>query len=209
MLIINKMKKIIILDYGAGNVKSVYNISRYIGNEVLISNTIKDIQSSSHIILPGVGSFKSSINKIKEKLPIDEIIHEIKNKQKPILGICVGMQILADIGYEFEMCEGLGLIPGKVEKLFTNNLPLPHIGWNNVEIKKKNPLFLDLDQENSFYFVHSYSFVPKDKKNIIGSTDYENVFVSAIQHENIFGVQFHPEKSQKSGIKLLKNFFKI
>ena len=204
------MKKILlILDYGSGNVKSVLNICKYLDDSSLISNNKKDIKNSSHIILPGVGSFKASMDKIKKNLPIEEIMNEIINKQKPILGICVGMQLLANIGYEFGKYSGLSLIDGSVKKLETNKYPLPHIGWNNVDVKKNNILFKNLEENNSFYFVHSFAFIAKNNANVIGSSVYENKFVSAIQKENIFGVQFHPEKSQKCGIQLLKNFINI
>lgn len=204
------MKKLVlILDYGSGNVKSVLNICKYLDDNSLISNNIEDIKNSSHIILPGVGSFKASMDKIKKNIPIEEIMNEIINKKKPILGICVGMQVLANIGYEFEEYSGLGLIDGSVKKLETNKYPLPHIGWNNVDVKKNNILFKKLEENNSFYFVHSFAFIAKNSANVIGSSVYEKKFVSAIQKENIFGVQFHPEKSQKCGIQLLKNFINI
>ena len=202
-------KQLLILDYGSGNVKSVLNICKYLDDSSLISNNKKDIKNSSHIILPGVGSFKASMDKIKKNLPIEEIMNEIINKQKPILGICVGMQLLANIGYEFGKYSGLSLIDGSVKKLETNKYPLPHIGWNNVDVKKNNILFKNLEENNSFYFVHSFAFIAKNNANVIGSSVYENKFVSAIQKENIFGVQFHPEKSQKCGIQLLKNFINI
>lgn len=202
-------RQILILDYGSGNVKSVFNICKYIENNTLISNSIEDIKKCSHIILPGVGSFKTSMDKIKKNLPIDEITNQIINKQKPILGICVGMQVLADKGYEFGEYTGLGLISGLVKKLETNEYPLPNIGWNNIIVERENILFKKIDQNNSFYFVHSFAFNANHKDNIIASSFYAKKFVCAVQKENIFGVQFHPEKSQKSGIQLLKNFIKI
>jgi len=202
-------RQIIILDYGSGNVKSVLNICKYIKDNSKISNNIEDIKNSSHIILPGVGSFKASMDKIKKYLPIEEILNEIINKHKPILGICVGMQVFANQGYEFGECSGLSLIDGSVKKLETNKYPLPNIGWNNIDVKKDNLLFKKLEENNSFYFVHSFAFIPNNIDNVIASSIYENKFVCAIQKNNIFGVQFHPEKSQKSGIQLLKNFINI
>ena len=202
-------RQILILDYGSGNVKSVFNISKYIENKTLVSNDIDDIKKCSHIILPGVGSFKTSMDKIKKNLPLEEITHQIINKQKPILGICVGMQVLATTGYEFGKYSGLGLVDGTVNKLETKNYPLPNIGWNNVVIEKENILFKNLDRNNSFYFVHSFAFNAKYKDDIIATSVYEKKFICAIQKDNIYGVQFHPEKSQKSGIQLLKNFINI
>ena len=202
-------KQVLILDYGSGNVKSVFNICKYIEEDTLISNNIEDIKKCSHIILPGVGSYKASMNKIKKKLPLEEIMNQIINKKKPILGICVGMQVFANVGYEFEKCNGLGLIDGSVKKLETNKYPLPNIGWSNIKVERDNILFKRLEEDNSFYFVHSFAFIPKNDDKIIASSFYEKKFVCAIQKENIFGVQFHPEKSQKSGIQLLKNFINI
>ena len=202
-------KNILILDYGSGNVKSVFNICKFIHNNTIVSNDVEDIKKSSHIILPGVGSFKNSMERIKKNLPLEEIYNKIVINEKPFLGICVGMQVLADKGYEFGECQGLGLIKGSVKKLKTNKYPLPNIGWNNITIEKDNYLFKHLDNNNSFYFVHSFIFDPKNEQNIIASSIYENKFVCAIQNKNIFGVQFHPEKSQKSGIQLLKNFINI
>lgn len=202
-------KQVLILDYGSGNVKSVFNICKYVEEDTLISNNIEDIKKCSHIILPGVGSYKAAMNKIKKNLPLEEIMNQIINKKKPILGICVGMQVFANVGYEFEKCNGLGLIDGSVKKLETNKYPLPNIGWNNIKVERDNILFKRLEQDNSFYFVHSFAFIPKNDDKIIATSFYEKKFVCAIQKENIFGVQFHPEKSQKSGIQLLKNFINI
>ena len=202
-------RQILILDYGSGNVKSVLNISKYIEDNTIISNDIENIKNCSHIILPGVGSFKSSMDKIKKNLPLEEIMNQIINKQKPILGICVGMQVLSNMGYEFGECSGLGLIDGLVKKLETDKYPLPNVGWNNIVVEKDSVLFKKLENDNSFYFVHSFAFIPKNEDNIIASSIYEKKFTCAIQKKNIFGVQFHPEKSQKSGIQLLKNFIAI
>ena len=202
-------KQVLILDYGSGNVKSVFNICKYVEKDTLISNNIEDIKNCSHIILPGVGSYKASMNKIKKNLRLEEIMNQIINKKKAILGICVGMQVFANVGHEFEKCNGLGLIDGSVKKLETNKYPLPNIGWNNIKVERDNILFKRLEEDNSFYFVHSFAFIPKNDDNIIASSFYEKKFVCAIQKGNIFGVQFHPEKSQKSGIQLLKNFINI
>ena len=201
--------KIIILDYGAGNVKSVFNICKYIEDKTIVSNDAKDLKECSHIILPGVGSFKTSIDKIKKNLPIDEILSQILHQKKPLLGICVGMQVLASKGYEFGENLGLNLIQGTVTKLETSKYPLPNIGWHKIYIERENNLFKKIDKDNSFYFVHSFAFNVENNDNNIASSVYENKFVCAVQKENIFGVQFHPEKSQKSGIQLFKNFFNI
>ena len=202
-----KKQSVCILDYGSGNVGSVYNLLNRLNYDTKISNESSDIRNSSHLILPGVGAFGDSIEKIKTQIPIDLLQDEVCNKKKPFLGICVGMQVLAEKGYEFGENNGLGWIEGTVKKL--NAKILPHIGWNNVEIKKKSPIFLNLDNFKDFYFVNSYAFVANDKNLVISETNYDVKFCSAIQKDNIFGVQFHPEKSHKVGELIIHNFLKI
>lgn len=202
-------KKICILDYGSGNVQSVYNMFLTIVKEVVVSNKAEDIASATHIILPGVGAFNSAMDKIKSKIPLDILENEIIKNKKFFLGICIGMQILADKGYEFGEHDGLGWIPGKVEKMKVDNLPLPHIGWNNIEILKNKPLLEGLDNNKDFYFVHSYEFKEKNFDNVVARTEYGTKFNSIISKDNIYGVQFHPEKSQRTGKLLLKNFIEL
>ena len=202
-----KNQKVCVLDYGSGNVASVYNLLSRLNYNVKISNSSSDIKNSSHLILPGVGAFGASIEKIRTKIEIGLLEDEVKNKKKPFLGICIGMQVLADKGFEFGEHDGLGWIEGTVKKLKAK--VLPHIGWNNIQIKRQTPIFLDLKNMDDFYFVNSYAFNVKDKNLIISETNYENTFCSAVQKDNIFGVQFHPEKSHQSGIQLLENFSKI
>ena len=202
-----KNQKVCVLDYGSGNVASVYNLLYRLNYDVKISNSSSDIKNSSHLILPGVGAFGASIEKIKNNIQIDLLENEVKNKKKPFLGICIGMQILADKGFEFGEHDGLGWIEGTVRKLKAK--VLPHIGWNNIQIKKQTPIFLNLKNVDDFYFVNSYAFNVKDKNLIISETNYETTFCSAVQKENIFGVQFHPEKSQKTGQQLIHNFLKL
>tara|TARA_B100000686_G_C16709797_1_gene928419 strand:- start:584 stop:1195 length:612 start_codon:yes stop_codon:yes gene_type:complete len=202
-----KNQKVCVLDYGSGNVASVYNLLSRLNYNVKISNSSSDIKNSSHLILPGVGAFGASIEKIRTKIEIGLLEDEVKNKKKPFLGICIGMQVLADKGFEFGEHDGLGWIEGTVKKLKAK--VLPHIGWNNIQIKRQTPIFLDLKNMDDFYFVNSYAFNVKDKNLIISETNYENTFCSAVQKDNIFGVQFHPEKSQKTGQQLIHNFLKL
>ena len=202
-----KNQKVCVLDYGSGNVASVYNLLNRLSYDVKISNSSSDIKNSSHLILPGVGAFGASIEKIRTKIEIGLLEDEVKNKKKPFLGICIGMQILADKGFEFGEHDGLGWIEGTVKKLKAK--VLPHIGWNNIKIKRQTPIFLNLKNMDDFYFVNSYAFNVKDKNLIISETNYENTFCSAVQKDNIFGVQFHPEKSQKTGQQLIHNFLKL
>ena len=201
------MIKVCILDYGSGNVSSVYNLVNYLNFKCKISNNIEVLKKSTHIILPGVGAFGASMRKIKQKIPLKELEEEVLIKKKPFLGICVGMQLLADESEEFGKQKGLGWIKGSVKKIKSNKLP--HIGWNNVVIKKKDQIFDDLISLNDFYFVNSFFFDLKDKKLAIGETKYSHNFCSVLKKKNIIGVQFHPEKSQKSGQILIKNFLKM
>jgi glutamine amidotransferase len=202
------LKKICILDYGSGNVRSVYNLVSFLGFDVIVSNEIAEIESATHIILPGVGSFGAAMKKIRSQIPMAVMEIEVIQKKKPFLGICVGMQVLVEKGYEHGEYEGLGWIIGSVEKLEVKDVPLPHIGWNDVIVKKNSVLFNELNAINDFYFVHSYA-VKTDESYITTETNYENNFCSSLQKENIFGVQFHPEKSQKAGQQLIKNFLNI
>ncbi len=189
---------------------SVFNLIEYLKIPCKISCEENDIKNSSHLILPGVGSFASSMDKIKKKLPIEILEKEVLINKKLFLGICVGMQVLADYGYEFKKYSGLGWVKGSVEKLNTITMPLPHIGWNNIKMNKKIKFFDKLENINDFYFVHSYVFKPQNKDNIISITNYDNIeFCSSLNQENIFGVQFHPEKSQKAGQQLIKNFLSL
>jgi imidazole glycerol-phosphate synthase subunit HisH len=196
------------LDYRSGNVKSVYNLVSYLGYDVIVSNEKAVIESATHIILPGVGSFGAAMEKITTQIPLKVLEYEVFNNKKLFLGICVGMQVLVEKGYEHGEHHGLGWIPGTVEKLPVENLPLPHIGWNDIIIKKDSDLFTDLDDIKDFYFVHSYA-IKTDDCYIFTETNYENNFCSSIKKENIYGVQFHPEKSQKAGQKLIQNFLTI
>ena len=201
------MTKICILDYGSGNVGSVNNLIKYLNYECIVSNDIKEIENSSHIILPGVGAFGAAMQKIKKNIPIDTLKNEILIKKKPFLGICVGMQVLADKGEEFGEHDGLGWIKGKVIKL--NSRILPHIGWNDIIIKNNSAIFNGLDKHRDFYFVNSFHFDVQEKNLIIAETEYDQNFCSAVQKGNIIGVQFHPEKSQKTGQILIKNFLNL
>lgn len=198
-----------ILDYGSGNVRSVYNLVSQLTQNVVISNDEKDIKRASHIILPGVGAFSASMEKIHARIPLQVLEKEVFVKKKPFLGICVGMQVLADYGYEFGKCKGLGWVSGIVKKIETEELPLPHVGWNEIHITKQNELTKRFTGKPDFYFVHSYIFHPNNSNEIVATTTYGETFCSILGKENIFGVQFHPEKSQTAGKILLENFLKL
>tara|TARA_B100001123_G_C15325560_1_gene1029416 strand:+ start:1396 stop:2031 length:636 start_codon:yes stop_codon:yes gene_type:complete len=206
-------KNVVIVDYGLGNIVSAQQSfikvvkDNNISAEVKISNQIEDINNASHIVLPGQGAFESCINGLKKISGMIGALEEnvLKNK-KLFLGICVGMQLLADVSYENGKHKGLGWIKGSIKKLEAKNLKLPHMGWNNVEVIN-NSFDLKFAQENKdFYFVHSFCFVSENEKNIIASSHYGKNFTSIVGQENIYGVQFHPEKSSEQGLQLIKNF---
>lgn len=203
------LKNICILDYGSGNTRSVFNMVSSLEKNTKISNEPSDIENATHLILPGVGAFGASMQKVREKIPIALLEDEVLAKGKPFLGICVGMQLLADVGYEFGEEKGLGWIKGSVRKIEAGSLPLPHVGWNNVACKASAPVAKDFAEDIDFYFVHSYVFVPEDAGVILGTTRYGENFCSMLGSGNIFGVQFHPEKSQRAGIQLFTNFLEI
>ena len=213
---------VLIVDYGSGNIKSVYNsVKKTLNNynmpiEVKVSNNLLEIKNAYKIILPGVGSFNQCMDRINKT---DDLVgtlnDEIITKKKPFLGICVGMQILADYGYENKKTKGLSWINGEVKSLknFTNhlqNLKIPHMGWNNLSVNSKTiNLLHDITDKDQFYFVHSYFFDIKNKKNIICNTKYGIDIPAIINNDNIFGFQFHPEKSGSSGLKILYNWLKL
>ena len=204
-----------IVDYGTGNLNSVSKALEVAAEQISkkinikISNKPKDILDSDRIILPGQGSYRQCALGVKNIPGLWDSLNEfVLIKKKPIFGLCVGMQLFSEQGYEEHVTEGFGWIKGSVKKIEINNkdLKLPHMGWNEVNVLKKNDLFLDIKNLSHFYFVHSFAFKAKDEKDIICTTDYEKPVVAGVLKENIFGTQFHPEKSQSNGIKLLSNF---
>ena len=209
------MKKITIVDYGSGNVlsaqKSFIKIAKdnNIEADVLISKKLNDIKNSTHIVLPGQGAFSTCMNGLKKTDGlIDELSEFALIKKKPFLGICVGMQMLAKKSEEKGDHEGLGWIDGQIKLLPGDNLKLPHMGWNLVipTNSKYNNL---ISTKNDYYFVHSYDFECADKDNILAETKYGTNFASIVGKENIYGVQFHPEKSSSQGLNLLKEFIGV
>ena len=204
-----------IVDYGTGNLNSVSKALEVAAAQtntkinIKISNKPKDILDSDRIILPGQGSYRQCALGVKNIPGLWDSLNEfVLVKKKPIFGICVGMQLFSEQGYEEQATEGFGWIKGSVKKIKINNkdLKLPHMGWNEVNIIKKNDLFVDIKNLSHFYFVHSFAFEVKDEKAVICTTHYEKPVVAALLKENIFGTQFHPEKSQNNGITLLANF---
>jgi len=194
-----------------GNIDSIFKAVEICGGKPTISRNKSDFENSTHAILPGVGSFSAAMKNIK-KYEIDLILKEqVIEQNKPLLGICLGMQIMATFGHEGGTTNGLNLIEGEVKILQSNDCSsrIPHIGWNEVIFKESHPLFNEIKSATDFYFVHSYHFICKNKNNSLAFTPYCGGFSSVINKENIYGVQFHPEKSQKSGLQLLKNFLNL
>ncbi|MCB2182806.1 MAG: imidazole glycerol phosphate synthase subunit HisH [Desulfobulbaceae bacterium] len=204
------MKKVAIIDYDMGNVDSVYRAVEECGGVPRITRDAAEIKNADCVILPGVGAYKDGMSNLRE-YHLDEIVGErVLVKKIPFLGICLGMQLIADKGYEFGETEGLGWISGEIIKLDPGDSlsRIPHVGWNEVHYNQ-SPLFDDIPQGKDFYFVHSFHFQPARQHFVLATTPYCGEFVSAVNRENIFGVQFHPEKSQRIGFKVLKNFLAL
>ncbi len=207
--------KVIIVDYKSGNISSVINSFNEVAKDkvnIEVTADLKKIKSSDKVVLPGQGSFKSCVDALNKINGLIDTLSEfaITNK-KPLLGICVGLQMFADIGYEETETKGLGWISGKVSKIDNQNgrYKLPHIGWNQIRIVKESKIFQNIEHDTHMYFVHSYEFIPKDKKVISATTDYSSNIVCSVEKENIFGTQFHPEKSDKMGLKIIDNFINL
>lgn len=204
------MKRMIaIIDYGMGNLKSVQNAFTAVGYKTVITDDLNQIKKASALVLPGVGAFRDAIKSLKDKKIDKELIKAIR-RGKPFLGICLGMQLLQTFSEEGGFFEGLNIISGKVKKL-PSSVKCPHLGWNKIKFTHNsnhniNPIFRDVPDESYFYFVHSYYCEVDNQKIIYSTTDYGLVFTSSIWKDNLFGVQFHPEKSSTLGLKILKNF---
>ena len=206
---------IVIIDYGAGNIKSVKNAVEKILEEknlpnssVIISSKKSDIENSTHLILPGVGAFGDCVQGLEKNELISEIKKQALTNKKPFLGVCVGMQVMADFGYEDGKYEGLGLISGEVKKIDSQNnlLKIPHMGWNNIEILQNNHKILqNISSDEHFYFANSYHFIAKNKDELVAEVFYGQKITAIIAKENILGIQFHPEKSGEVGLEILQN----
>ncbi len=197
--------KVIIIDYGMGNVASARKAFQKVGARAVVSRANKDIDSATHLVLPGVGAFGDGMDRIRKLGLVEILTRKVVTEKIPFLGICLGMQLLAETGYEFGEHPGLGWIRGDVIKFKSPKLRLPHVGWNEIKTKKNAVLFKNIPDKN-FYFVHSYYMKPKDKNIITATCAYGDMFAASLQYKNIFATQFHPEKSQASGLKLLENF---
>ena len=204
-----------IVDYNSGNISSVINSFKEVAKDkvnINVTSNLNKIISSDKLVLPGQGSFKSCVDALNKIDGLRDTLDEFTiNNKKPLLGICVGLQMFADIGYEENETKGLGWISGKVSKIDNQNgkYKLPHIGWNQINIIKDSKIFRGIENNSHMYFVHSYEFIPKDTNVISATTDYSSNIVCSVDKENIFGTQFHPEKSDKLGLKIIDNFLKF
>jgi len=198
---------IVIIDYGMGNVSSVQKALNFLKMKNVITNNHEVIKNATTIILPGVGSFSQGMQNLRELGLVDILTNQVVKKQIPFLGICLGMQLIMERGNEPKECLGLGWIKGDVLKFKLTNFNVPHMGWNNIEIKKE-PYFNKCKLKD-FYFIHSYHVVPEKNEDIAATVNYGFEVVASIQKDNIFATQFHPEKSQEAGLSILKTFFEI
>lgn len=202
---------VLIVDYGMSNLGSIRRSLEECGADVFTSADPRDIRHASRIVLPGVGVFAEGMANLHQMGWIDPLRRAAGEEGIPLLGICLGMQLLAGWGFEGGETAGLGLVPGKVVRLEsdTPSTRIPHVGWNEVYPVASMPLLAGIPDGSDFYFVHSYHFVPADAGHVLATTPYCNGFVSAVVSGNVFGVQFHPEKSGRPGFQLLRNFLKI
>ncbi|NQU29998.1 MAG: imidazole glycerol phosphate synthase subunit HisH [Anaerolineae bacterium] len=196
---------IAIIDYGAGNLHSVQKAIEFVGGKALITNDAEKILAASKAILPGVGAFKNGMDGLK-KNNLVPVIKEFADSGKPLLGICLGMQLLFEEGHEHGVHEGLSLLPGLVLEFESDTLKIPQIGWNTLQLLKDSPLISEIPDESYVYFNHGYYCQPEIAAHSLASTEYEVEFTSVVNLKNIYGVQFHPEKSQKIGLQILRNF---
>ena len=207
--------KVTIVDYSSGNISSVINSFKEVAQNkatIEVTSDLNKIKSSDKNVLPGQGSFKSCVDALNKISGLNDALNEfVLVNKKPLLGICVGLQMFADVGYEETETIGLGWISGKVSKIDNQNgkFKLPHIGWNQINILKDSKIFKQVENNSHMYFVHSYEFMPTDNNVISATTDYSTKIVCSVEKENIFGTQFHPEKSDKTGLKIINNFINL
>jgi glutamine amidotransferase len=202
------MKSLAIVDYGMANLRSVQKAFEHVGTRADIISKPEQIESADKIVLPGVGAFCDAVKTLRDQNLAGPIVRHIE-RGRPFLGICLGLQMLFDVGYEDGVHEGLGVLRGKCVRFDVDDtlgLKVPHMGWNQLDVKRQSPILLGLPQNASVYFVHGYHVVPEDSNVIATTTDYGRPFVSSVWRENVMATQFHPEKSQKVGLQILSNF---
>lgn len=200
-------KQLIIIDYGVGNFRSVQKAFEKVGANAIISDQIDDINRADALVLPGVGAFGESIDNVRQR-GLEAPILAAAQAGKPFFGICVGMQLLFERSNEMGDHQGLGLLPGRVTR-FSEDLTVPHMGWNQIETAYNHKLMHNINHGDFAYFAHSYNCIPQDPSHILTQTEYGGHFISAVAKDNIFGIQFHPEKSQRVGLQVLQNFAEL
>ncbi|MBR5596660.1 MAG: imidazole glycerol phosphate synthase subunit HisH [Lachnospiraceae bacterium] len=198
-----------IIDYDAGNIKSVQKAIEYLGEEVIITRNPEEILQASRVILPGVGAFGDAMEKL-HKYHLVEVIKEVVNKGIPFLGICLGLQLLFEKSDETPGVEGLGILEGEIKRIPDyDELKIPHIGWNSLKYPNKGKLYEGIAEDSYVYFVHSYYLEAKNQDIVVATTDYGTCIHASVEHDNVFACQFHPEKSSTVGLKILENFLKV
>jgi len=198
------MPTVAIIDYGVGNLRSVEKAFAATGHRATVTGNVEELRHASRLVLPGVGAFGACMSALREHGLI-ELVRERATQGTPLLGVCVGMQLLFEESDEFGKSKGLGLLKGRVRK-FSEDLVVPHVGWNQIHRRQSHPLFSDVADNSFFYFVHSFFCEPENSNTVIGETEYGTRYASVVAEGNICGVQFHPEKSQAVGLQMLANF---
>jgi imidazole glycerol-phosphate synthase subunit HisH len=200
---------IAIIDYGMGNLRSVQKGLEKVGSSAIITSDPEQVAAADKVVLPGVGAFEDAISELR-RLNLDRPVLDAVHSGKPFLGICLGLQLLFDVSYENGRHKGLGVVRGEVVRFqLPKEFSVPHMGWNQLTVRKPTPILRGLDEGTYVYFVHSYYVVPEDKSVIAAETDYGGPFCSMIAFDNVFATQFHPEKSQSDGLRILKNFAEL
>ena len=198
-----------IIDYDAGNIKSVEKALLHLGEEVIITRDREQILNSDKVILPGVGAFGDAMEKLRS-YGLDKVIYEVVERKIPFLGICLGLQLLFEKSDETPGVKGLGILPGEILRIpDKEGIKIPHMGWNYVKIKENARIFKDVPQDSYVYFVHSYYLKAGREEDVAATTEYSTLIHAAVEHDNVFACQFHPEKSSEIGLKILKNFVEL
>ena len=198
-----------IIDYDAGNIKSVEKALLHLGEEVIITRDREQILNSDKVILPGVGAFGDAMEKLRS-YGLDKVIYEVVERKIPFLGICLGLQLLFEKSDETPGVKGLGILPGEILRIpAKEGIKIPHMGWNSVKIKENARIFKDVPQDSYVYFVHSYYLKAGREEDVAATTEYSTLIHAAVEHDNVFACQFHPEKSSEIGLKILKNFVEL
>ena len=198
-----------IIDYDAGNIKSVEKALLHLGEEVIITRDREQILNSDKVILPGVGAFGDAMEKLRS-YGLDKVIYEVVERKIPFLGICLGLQLIFEKSDETPGVKGLGILPGEILRIpDKEGIKIPHMGWNSVKIKENARIFKDVPQDSYVYFVHSYYLKAGREEDVAATTEYSTLIHAAVEHDNVFACQFHPEKSSEIGLKILKNFVEL